>query len=468
MARINLLARDFDSIKQELISILQQTHPALANSLTDNDVLQIFLNFFALIGDILSFQIDVSINEAFIDTATQFESVSRIGKLVGVTPKLPVPTVIIASAALAVPATTDVTIPAGTSINVLGEIFETAVSFTIPAGLTSAHGITFIQGRTMNQTFTASGKANEVFFLSGAPIAEGSIKVTNAFGEAEQVESLALVNGPENKFEIDINEDYSAFIRFGDNVNGAILPAGSTVNVSYRVLGSQPLVILPNVVQTTIQGFTETGNPVSVNIFNPGSGITGSLGDSVETLKNKIKAGAQRTVTKITAFDLNSTIVNLGIVSAVNVVKDSNVVDQINIYIWKRDSVTGKLIVVSQAIIDSLVKFLDSIRPLNVKFQVVPGIVVPIILKIKATTVSFDVNTVIQNVKRAAFMYFALLKPGGVINVVDMINFIFNQVPDLINVQIFDKNNNLFGTIQLKENELADLIAVEVNVTPVG
>lgn len=466
MAKINLLARDFDSIKQELINILAQTRPALANALSDSNVLQIFLNFFAFIGDVNSHQIDLSINEAFIDTAVQFESLTRIGKLVGVVPKLPTPSVLVTSVILATPATTDIIIPQGTTITYLSETFEVLRTFVIPAGLTSANGLTFIQGKTVNQTFTATGDVNEVFVLSNFPVTNGSITVTTAFGEALQVESLALVDGPENKYEIDVGEDFSVFLRFGDNVNGAILPANSSVQVSYRTLNLQPLVVLPNAIQTTVQGTAlGTGLPVNVTVFNPGAAITGTLGDSTETLKNKIKAAAQRVVTKITHNDLNSTIINLGIVSAVNVARHPVNVDVIQVFVWKRDSVTGRLTIVPQVAIDSLIEFLDTIRPINVRFEIVPGTIIPLVLKVKAVTTSFDINTVTQSIKNAMFTFFALVNPGTRINPVDIVNFIHNQVADLTTVQVFDASNNLFSGIQLAENELSDLIAVQVDVT---
>lgn len=468
MPRINLLARDFDSIKQELINITGNTIPSLAAGLKQDDVLQLFLNWFAMIGDILSFQIDMAINEAFVDTAVQFESLSRMTKLAGITVKLPTPTIVVCSTALAVPVASDVTIPAGVSVKILGEEFQSLENFVIPAGLTVANGLTLVQGRTVKETFTAQGIPNETFVLTNSPVLEGTIQVSTAFGEAIFVDSLVKVDGPVNAFEIDVDEGYAVTIRFGDNVNGAVLPPNSVVNVTYRVMNRNPVNILPNVINTTVTGFSGEGTPVTVTVFNPGAGITGVFGDNIETLRRRIKSAMQRTVTHITQNDLVSTINKFAIMSAVNVVRDTTIIDQINIFVWKRDNITGRLGVVPQTSIDILDELLEKIRPLNVRFNIVPGRIKPIVLKAKVVTTSFDVNDVTQRVKTSLIQFFLALVPGSMVNVADIISFVLNANPDVTSIQLFDSTNNVFMSYQQADNELSDLVAVSVEVTTVS
>jgi hypothetical protein len=465
---INVLARDFDTIKQELIAILQQTNPSLAASLSESDVLQIFLNFFALIGDIMSYQVDASINEVFVDTAAQFESLARLGKLVGVVPKLPTATVVVAVGSVPVAVPSDIRVNQGITVPIAGVPFEVSQTFMIPAGLTVNTGLVLVQGTTTRETFIAQGLPNEVFTLSGKPVAEGSLSVTTAFGLAQQVDTLAVVDGPENAFEIEVDRDFGVSIRFGDNVNGAILPQGSEIVVEYRNLGGMPVIVPPNALDTTVQGVMENGTPVDVTVTNLTAGITGSLGDSTVTLRQRIKAAAQKTAVKVTASDLNNAIISLGGITAVNTVKDIGQVDLIHVYLWKRDSVTGRLGIVPQTIIDSVDRYLEAVRPLNIRFSIEPGKIKAIGMKIQAKTTAFNVTTIANLIRQAVFtFFFNSVVPGGTINPEHLKNFIFQQVPELTEVKILDSASATFPTVVLAEDELADLAALQVDVTVV-
>lgn len=462
--RINYLARDFDTIKAELIRYTELVQPELAKSLQEQEVLQLLLNWFAMIGDILSYQIDMFINEAFLDTSLLFESKARIAKLVGLVPKLPVPSTVVCTAELSTPQTVDVTIPKGTMIRAGREVFETVDDFVIPAGQLVANGLVLLQGRTVNDTFTAQGIENETFLLSTVPVTSGSISVNTAFGAAKFVPSLALLAGPDNAYEIEVGNDYSVRIRFGDNVNGAILPAGSQVNVTYRVLETEPLVIPPNLIQTTIDGVTAGGARVTVTIFNSSAGITGSLGDTPDELTRAIKQRTQRVSVVVTKDDLQRYILDLRIVDAVSIIRDSVDVDKINIYVWVRDSVTSKLILVPQTIIDTLINSLEKIRPVNVRYVVLRGKIVLMVFIIDVTTSSFDKATVEAGVRAAVNEFFVNLQPGQLIQARDMEAFIQSRVANLKSIKIKDGAGNLFGYKQLQADELADVSVVNVNV----
>ena len=80
---INYTARDFNSIKQELVDYAKRYYPDSFKDFSEAGFGSLMLDTTAYIGDILSFYLDYSANESFLDTALEYENVLKLGRQMG-------------------------------------------------------------------------------------------------------------------------------------------------------------------------------------------------------------------------------------------------------------------------------------------------------------------------------------------------------------------------------------------------
>ena len=86
---INYMARDFNTIKSELISLSKQYYPELADSFNDASVGSWLIDLVAAVGDDLNYYIDRCYNEQNINTASLMSSVTNMARMNGL--KIPGP-----------------------------------------------------------------------------------------------------------------------------------------------------------------------------------------------------------------------------------------------------------------------------------------------------------------------------------------------------------------------------------------
>lgn len=84
---INYTARDFSSIKQELISYAKRYYPEKYQDFNEAGFGSLVLDSVAYIGDIMSFYLDYQANESFLTTATELENVLKIARQMGYKPE---------------------------------------------------------------------------------------------------------------------------------------------------------------------------------------------------------------------------------------------------------------------------------------------------------------------------------------------------------------------------------------------
>ena len=80
---INYTARDFNSIKEELVDYAKRYYPDTFQDYNEAGFGALMLDTTAYIGDILSFYLDYNANESFLDTALEYENVLKLGRQMG-------------------------------------------------------------------------------------------------------------------------------------------------------------------------------------------------------------------------------------------------------------------------------------------------------------------------------------------------------------------------------------------------
>lgn len=80
---IKYTSREFDSIKADLIEYVKRYYPNTYRDFNEASFGSLVIDTVAYVGDILSFYIDYQANETFLETATEYENILRLGRQLG-------------------------------------------------------------------------------------------------------------------------------------------------------------------------------------------------------------------------------------------------------------------------------------------------------------------------------------------------------------------------------------------------
>ena len=80
---IKYTSRDFDTIKDALIDHARRYYADSFRDFSEASFGSLMIDTVSYVGDILSFYLDYQVNESFLDTATEFNNVVRLGEQAG-------------------------------------------------------------------------------------------------------------------------------------------------------------------------------------------------------------------------------------------------------------------------------------------------------------------------------------------------------------------------------------------------
>lgn len=80
---INYTSREFDTIKSDLIEYIKRYYPNTYRDFNEASFGSLMIDTVSYIGDILSFYIDYQVNETYLETATEYDNVLKLGKQLG-------------------------------------------------------------------------------------------------------------------------------------------------------------------------------------------------------------------------------------------------------------------------------------------------------------------------------------------------------------------------------------------------
>ena len=95
--------RDFNTIKESLVNYAKRYYPNVFQDFSEASFGSLMLDTVSYVGDVLSFYLDYQVNESFIDTATEYDNVLRLGEQVGYYPSLRSPSFGVVSLFILVP-----------------------------------------------------------------------------------------------------------------------------------------------------------------------------------------------------------------------------------------------------------------------------------------------------------------------------------------------------------------------------
>lgn len=380
---IDYTARDYAALKEALRVFLQQRVPNEYTDYTESALGVAFLEMVAYAGEIVSFYMDRIARESYLSTARERRNVIRRASAIGYTPALAIAASVdmnvnVSDLALNGTPYGTVTIEKGEQIKTGSITFETDRQYIITNSggnwLVNGEGpvaqpqISLIQGESRTQEYTGTGGFLQRVILPSFPVIAGSIAVTVDSVAWTQVDSLIL-GDPEDSsnrqiYEVDIDENDQATVKFADGVTADVVPDGSDVEIEYRVGGGTR----GNVAAQAINGGLPAdadGNPVTVNVYNPLPASGGADRESTERIKFfaplYVKTN-DRAITKNDFKTLSASYISesSGRVSKSGVIADpsdglSNVV---SVYLWTEDN-TGLLQPASSALRDEVRSYLE-------------------------------------------------------------------------------------------------------------
>ena len=318
-------SRDYQAILTDLLN-RQQVYLPEWTSVSNNDFGIVLLQEFAYAADILHYYIDRLANEAFIQTATQPQSILNLAGLIGYTPFLST------GATVSVQVTVSnslpggaypVLIPAGTEFATVGTPSQAPVIFTTLADLSIAGtsaatpvfsgSVNCVQGVqfTGEQVTVSNGAINQTYQLQNNPVSSNSftVDVDLGTGPAPWTYVTTLVGtGPFDHVYtnfVDANQNF--FIVFGDGVNGLVPPLGSPITATYQTnsgtignVGANTIVVYlnPPAGDSRVTGV--------VGVSNPQNASGGSFAESIQSIQSQAPASLLTLNRAITVQDTNT------------------------------------------------------------------------------------------------------------------------------------------------------------------
>ena len=80
---INYTSRDFNSIKGDLLSYVKRYYPDNFKDFNEASFGSLMLDTVSYVGDVLSFYLDYSVNESFLETANEYNNILKLSKQMG-------------------------------------------------------------------------------------------------------------------------------------------------------------------------------------------------------------------------------------------------------------------------------------------------------------------------------------------------------------------------------------------------
>ena len=341
---VDYTSRDYYSLREEMIARVQDRLPAWTAS-DPSDFGVALVEAFAYMGDLMSYYIDRNMNEAFITTATQRDSVLNLAQTYGYIPagyRSANVTLSFFNSSASV-----VTVPEGTVVSgdvVIGDVVET-IYFTTsapavcdPAVLSGEAEVISTSGRAITLVSSSAntygeligistGKAGQLWELLETPVVDGSVSVYVGsgadFSKWTQVTHMIDYGPYDQVFTATTDASGIVFITFGDGVSGQIPTNGYEIRALYSVGGGGISNVSPLTLTSIvyIPGYTHT-DLVSfqsiVTVTNLSAAIGGSDPEALDQIRYSAPLALRANNRAVSLEDFRSLALQVGNVGKAN------------------------------------------------------------------------------------------------------------------------------------------------------
>lgn len=302
---IDYTSKDFLGFVSSMTTYAQQAMPEWNVGVSEGDIGLAIMEAVAYLGDIISYYGDRISQEAYLNTATQRQSLLNIAQLLGYTVSngSPAKGTVTFQTTASGPATT---VPAGTPLTAgYVAVVDATLIYTVDAGqanyIVPAAGGTLTLNVTQGLAYnavtlgTSDGSAAQVFSIPQVGVIDGSVTLTTPLTATTSqtwtyVQFLGDFGPSDPVFTTYLDSAGLTWIEFGDGINGLVPTTGTAITVSYIVgAGSAG-----NVQAGTVGYFVDPIPNVSTKIATSGTAFVSSAmtgGTDPET-NDQIRANA--------------------------------------------------------------------------------------------------------------------------------------------------------------------------------
>jgi len=305
LRKIDFSGLDFNTARRAIFEYIKTYYPNDFNDFSPNNGIVLFSEIIASVVAKLSLRADILHDETNIVTAKTEEAVINHLALINQKIKRQTPAVVDIEISIDRPINADVEIDAGlifyangsNNVKVPYEVYKSPSDWyskiIIPAGKRGviAYGL---QGQ-FSSTVSASsnGSSNQKYTFSDINILESPILVNVQYGSVTEnwavtTDPIELYDSNDKVVEVLFIGDSITF-KFGDNVNGAIPPVGSTITFKYRTGGGASGRIGVNQINETrpVVPNPPANSSINVNFRNITSSSGGADKETIEQAKKR-------------------------------------------------------------------------------------------------------------------------------------------------------------------------------------
>lgn len=472
-------SRDYSNVLTDLLA-RQQVYLPEWTSQSNNDFGIVLLQEFAYACDILHYYIDRLGNEAFIQTATQPQSILNLAGLIGYTPYLSSGATVTLQITIAnnLPGGSyPLTIPAGTQFCTTGTSTQSPIVFTTTAALTIGGSavatpvyvgtVAAVQGveYVSENVAVSNGAVNQAYVLQNNPVSGGSfttyVNTNPSIGAVAWTFVETLVGQSPNALVytnfVDANQNF--YIVFGDGVNGYVPPLGSPITCTYYT-NSGPL---GNVGANTINTYLNppVGSPrVSgiTGITNPAAASGGAAQQSIQSIQSQAPASLTALNRGVTVSDIGNLARNLSGYAWASAVEVTY--QLVNLYMAPNGG--GALNSVQTAAVQTA---MSSVVMANTTVNVLSPTYVPVDIQVNVVALAQYSNLAVQQaVNLALTNYLALGNTGFGFRV--QLGDIYTQILSTLGVNYALISNSITANAQgVNTNSLCSGLSRETMVT---
>jgi len=477
---IDYTSRDYASIKQDMIDMLQEKIPEYTDT-SETDAGIVLLECFAMGVDIVSFYLDNQANEAMLSTCEQRKSALNWCNILGYKPKPITPARVKQVFVLNNPNLVGTTtIPKGTVVKSAPKdsadkilYFTTEEDLVLPVGargnekdengeyiyqVSAKNGIP-IENEILG---TSSGSKNQTFLLAYSPVVKDSITIDVLESDLQwarwtEVKDFSDSNLSSRHYVVNILDNGVTQIRFGDGNTGKIPPVYSNgIRASYLSGGGSQGNVTDNVLtqmHTSNSLVAETFNPKPV--FEKGEDL-----ESLDSIKinapnyNRVKWGA------FTLKDFEDIMpVLFEDVLFAKATKNAGNIDDVDIYTMLKDNVTltKERIAYMTSVLDE--RKLVGVNEIHIMPMTIHSIDLVCTLIVDG---SFIKDAVAAEVRAKITDYFSVGKfsIGENVSITDLESSVYEEVSGVRSFRVTSPSDLI---ISISDGEVAELNSVTLN-----
>jgi hypothetical protein len=298
-------SRDYENIKRDLLRRAERVLPEWTDR-DPGDFTMMLIDLLAYMGDITHYYIDRAAGEAFIETASQRESILALANLYDYTPTTRTAaksTVYISNSSSA-----STTLDKGTVLT--GEGVDTDYDFFTTSAITVGPGqqvsVVCNEGkRYENVTLVsnATGQIGQTYTINNNTVIPSTVEVyVYEDGETPvkwtKVNSINLIPTGMSGFSTYVDAEGYTRVVFGNRTSGRVPPPGVRIAVNYETTSGA----LGNIGQNKIKYF-KSSQPVGLTISSSSAATGGSSGETLESIKRSIKSSIKAQYRAVTLQD---------------------------------------------------------------------------------------------------------------------------------------------------------------------